>query len=77
MKMILGGSIKTTLGWVYVPNKSTTSIWLWTEKLGWVWTSPPVYHQVVLSVSDGSTSITHDFTLSTGIFPSFGVQTQK
>ena len=66
-----GWLYQDNLGWVYVPNKSTTSIWLWTEKLGWVWTSPPVYHHVVLSVSDGITSIPHEFTLSTGIFPSF------
>ena len=61
----------SNLGWLFVPDMSSSAIWFWSDKLGWVWTAGSGYHHVVLSVSDGSDSAEQPFTLATsGTFPS-------
>ena len=61
----------SNLGWLFVPDMSSSSIWFWSDKLGWVWTAGSGYHHVVVSVSDGSDSTEQSFTLATsGTFPS-------
>ena len=60
----------SNLGWLFVPDMSSSAIWFWSDKLGWVWTAGSGYHHVALSVSDGSDSTEQSFTLATsGTFP--------
>jgi hypothetical protein len=61
----------TGLGWLYVADQDSSSLWFWTEKLGWIWTGTTEKHDVSLEVSDRSGgNIPHDFTIETeGIFP--------
>ena len=31
------------LGWLFTMGERTNGIWIWREKLGWMWTNPSIY----------------------------------
>ena len=59
----------TGLGWLHIVDQNSSSLWFWTEKLGWVWTDATDYHSVTLDISDGTANATQTFTIATGTFP--------
>jgi len=57
------------LGWVYFAEKNPASLWIWTERLGWCWTSAIEYHNVTIEVSDSVAKATQTFSIEVGTFP--------
>ena len=41
------------MGWIYLAGKPPQGIWLWTDRLGWSWTSRETYPFVWVNAASG------------------------